>query len=88
MTAYRICGLPLDAPKPACVTNETLENDMNDELQTVATIIRDIAFRAHERACNHCKAGVYGLCRNSDACIRTMADGQALQRVADCLTLG
>lgn len=60
---------------------------MSNELEAVATIIRDIAFRTHERACTNCKAGVYGLCRNTDACVRTMADGQTLNRVADCLGL-
>lgn len=60
---------------------------MSNGLEEVAAIIRDIAFRTHERACNSCKAGVCGLCRNTDACVRTITDAQTLQRVADCLAV-
>jgi hypothetical protein len=60
---------------------------MSNDLASIAATLRDIAYRANERACTSCRAGVPGLCRNPDACLRTIDDGQYLQRVADCLTL-
>lgn len=60
---------------------------MNNDLAPIVAALREIAYRTNERACTSCKAGVHGLCRNSDACMRTIDDGQYLQRVADCLTL-
>jgi hypothetical protein len=60
---------------------------MNNELASVASTLEDIAFRVHERACADCKAGVHGLCRNSEACVRTMRDARYLRGVAECLKL-
>jgi hypothetical protein len=60
---------------------------MTNPLELVASTLEDIAFRAHERACASCKAGVPGLCRNSEACFRTMHDARYLLALAECLKL-
>ena len=59
----------------------------HDFLQIIADVLDDIAIRTHERACTSCKAGVFGFCRNTEACLRTMDDALHLVTAAEYLRL-